>query len=547
MVREHAYPGGTLRRFIVVVGLFVFLSTMLVNHVDLCSAAGPKPGGTLTVGVELEFRGFDPLKAAYLQYGDRSVISAIEERLFDMDEKGKPVPELALSATPSQDGTSWTIALRPGVSFHDGTPFNSDAVVEHWQRMLDPKNRFSGARYVEPVHSVTKIDDYTVRFNLSHPWAAFMAMLSSTQWTGAYIPSPKAVRLNQQNHAPVGTGPFIFKEWLAKDRLVVVKNPEYWHKGIPYLDSIVFRPVPDIQARFSGLLSGVTDIILTDRGQDILQARKDKSLKVYSADASGPFTFIINTASPPLDNPLLRRALAHAWNQDYYLKAVNSGILPVAKEPTGGSLTCGDCGYRDYNPALSRKLLAEYGKPVTLELLGSDTPRGRESGEIMQRLFKEVGVTLNFKPLPEDQLVKRVMNGDYQIAGWRLMDLSDMGPYLNACLHSKGKLNFSHYQNPAMDELLKTQQMSTDYKTRQTALCGIASLINEDAIYLYGGGRRFYVLAKTGIQGISRVDQGVIRLDEAWVNGDEPKPQKAQKPQKQQKPQKKNKTQKKQN
>src|SRR5919198_3664099 len=89
-------------------------------------AAAPKQGGTLTVPVDQEFRGFDPLKAAYLQFGDHTVMMAVEERLFDMDAKGRLVPELALSATPSEEGTTWTIKLRQGVSFHDGTPFNAD-------------------------------------------------------------------------------------------------------------------------------------------------------------------------------------------------------------------------------------------------------------------------------------------------------------------------------------------------------------------------------------------------------------------------------------
>ncbi len=534
MVSRHAYPGRLLRYFTVVTGLVVFLCMMTVKHPEVLAANGPKYGGTLTVGVDLEFRGFDPLRAAYLQFGDRCATSAIEERLFDMDEKGEPVPELALAAIPSQDGNSWTIELRQGVSFHDGTPFNADAVVEHWQRMLDPKHNFSGARFIEPIQAVTRIDDHTVRFTLKHPWAAFMAMLSSTQWTGAYIPSPKAIRANTQNKAPVGTGPFIFNEWLANDRLVVVKNPNYWRKGIPYLDGIIFRPVPDMQNRFSGLLSGANDVILADRATQIIKARSDKSLKVYSADASGPYTFIINTASPPLDDVRVRRALAHAWNQDLYLKSIDSGLLSVAKEPFGGTQPCGDCGYRDYDPALAKKLLAEYGKPVTLELLGNDTPQSREEGEIMRRLFKEVGITLKVTPLAEAALVKRVMDGDYQISGWRLMDLRDMGPYLNTCLHSKGRLNFSHYLNPAMDELLNTQQLSTDEKTRQRALCEVATLINEDVVYLYGGGRRFYVLAKAGIKGITRVDQGVIRLGEAWVNGNGAgeKKQKTQKPKK---------------
>lgn len=516
-------------RFAGLVCLCVLAALAVVGWGGEVLAAGPKQGGTLTVGVDLEFRGFDPLTAVYLQYGDRSVVMAIEERLFDVDSKGKLVPELALSATPSDDGKTWTIKLRKGVSFHNGTPFNADAVVTHWQRMLDPQNRFSGATYLEPVKSVTKVDDYTVRFTLKHPWAAFTSMLSGTQWTGAYIPSPKAVREETQNRAPVGTGSFMFKEWLANNRLVVIKNPNYWRKDKPYLDTVVFRPVPDVQARFAGLRSGEIDLILTDWGPHILEAEKDRSLRVYSADTSGPYTFIINTEKPPLDDVRVRRALAHAWNQSSYLQTDSRLTLPVAKEPFGGTLSCGDCGYRDYDPAKARELLAEYGKPVALELLVTDTPQGREAGETMQRLFKEVGITLKIAPLAEGELVNQVKRGDYQVSGWRLMDLNDMGPYLNVCLHSKGKLNFSRYRSLAMDELLDTQQMNTDEETRLKALCQVATRINEDVMYLYGGGRRFHVIAKPAIQGIARIEHGVIRMSDAWVMEEEKEEKKVKK------------------
>lgn len=511
------------------VGLFLLSALAMLGNTEKVLAVEARPGGTLTVAVDLEFRGFDPLKSIYLQSGDRSVMMAIEERLFGMDRKGKLVPELALSATPSEDNKNWTIRLRQGVSYHDGTPFKADAVVEHWQRILAPENRYSGMAYIEPVQSVTKIDDYTLLFTLKRPWAAFLPMLSSTQWTGAFIPSPKGVLEKTQNRTPVGTGPFIFKEWITNDRLVVVRNPNYWRKGIPYLDTVAFRPVPDIEARFSGLLSGKTDVILTDLGPHILQAEKDQSLKVYSADASGPYTFIMNTDKPPLNDARVRRALAHAWNQDLYLKSGYQGTLPVAREPFGGTLSCGDCGYREYDPAKARQLLAEYGKPVALELLETDTPRGRAAGEIMQRLFKDIGVTLKVTLQAEAQQVKRVMGGDYEISVWRLMDLNDMGPYLNVCLHSKGRLNFSHYQNPAMDELLATQQQSTDEKTRQNALCGIANLINEDVMYLYGGGRRFYAIAKSSVQGLDPFDQGIVRVSDAWVKVKEKKVEKVEK------------------
>jgi len=132
-------------------------------------------------------------------------------------------------------------------------------------------------------------------------------------------------------------------------------------------------------------------------------------------------------------------------------------------------------------------------------------------------LFKEVGVTLKVTSMDEGELVGQVMRGNYQLAGWRLMDLDDMGPYLRVCLHSKGKLNFSRYRNPVMDELLETQQLSTDEETRQKALCRIATRINEDVMYLYGGGRRFHVIVKPSIQGVTGIEHGVIRMSDIWL------------------------------
>lgn len=508
--------GGRAVLVVLVVGIITLLTNS--GRGECATAAKPKSGGTLTVGVELEFRGFDPLKANFMGIADRTVIMAVEERLFDMDAKGNLVPELALSAKPAKDGKSWTIKLRKGVLFHDGSQFNADAVVSHWQRLLDPKNKYFARYAIEPIEEVQKVDEYTVRFMLKHPWAPFKSALSAPQSFAVFIPSPKAVKEDTHNRAPVGTGPYMFKEWLANDRLTVTRNPNYWRKGKGYLDSVVFRPMPDMQARFTSLQSGESDVIQTDRGASILQAREDSSLKVYASDSGGAYNFLLNASKPPLNDPRVRQALAHAWDQELLIKADYKGTLPVAKDPFGGMLACGDAGYREYNPAKARKLLAEYGKPVTLEMNHTNTPRGREAGEIMQRLFKEVGVTLTLTPMAEGLLSKRGISGDYQISGWKMMDFDEMGPLLKGNLYSSSKLNFSKYQNPKMDELLTTQQMSTDRKTREKALCGVASLINEDAVFLYGGGRRFHVIAKAGVKGIDNVRNGVIRVSDAWLD-----------------------------
>ncbi|KAF0218448.1 MAG: 4-phytase / acid [Geobacteraceae bacterium] len=498
---------------------FMAFLLLVLGHVVPAAAAAPEYGGTVTMGVDADFRGFDPLKARFLGIGDRSAIMAVEERLFDMDSKGKLIPELALSAKAAKDNKSWTIALRKGVTFHDGTPFNADAVVEHWQRLLDPNNRFFGLSFIQPIQSVQKINDFSVKFILKHPWAPFKQTISSPVGILAYIPSPKAVREGTQDRAPVGTGPFIFKEWKANDRLVVVRNPKYWQKGKPYLDSVTFRPMPDMQARFASLQSGETDVIRTDRGNSIQQAYEDKSLKVYKSDAGGAYPFVFNTSKPPLNDVRVRQALAHAFNQELLVKLVYKDTLPIAKDPFGNTLSCGDTGYREYNPEKARKLLAQYGKPVELELFHTTTPRGKEAGEIIQRLYKDVGVTVKLVPVTEGQMAKRVMESDFQFSGWRFMDFGDMGPFLKNILHSGSPLNYMKYSNPKMDELLDRQNASLDPVVRKKALCEVAKLVNDDAVFFYGGGMRFHIIAKTAVQGITGAEHGIVKMSDVWVKG----------------------------
>jgi ABC-type transport system substrate-binding protein len=509
---------SALQRAAAVAGVCAVWALAAFGNAQVAWAAQPRAGGTLTVGMELECRGFDPLKANYFGLSDRSVAMALEERLFDMDSKGNLVPELALSAKPSKDAKSWTVKLRQGVRFHDGTPFDADAVVGHWQRLLDPQNKFLSRSAFEPIESVQKVDAFTVLFKLKHPWAPFKSALSAPQAVASYIPSPKAIKDATQNRVPMGTGPYLFKEWVANDRLVVVRNLNYWRKGKAHLDRIIFRPMPDMQARFASLQSGESDAIQTDRGASIIQARSERSLKVYASDAAGSYTFLLNASKPPLNDPRVRQALAHAWNQELLIKADYKGTLPFVQDPFGGMISCGESSYRKYDPEKARKLLAEYGKPVELELIHTNTPRGKEAGEIMQRLFKEVGVTVKLVPLAEGQLAKRGIGGDYQVAGWKLADYDEMGPNLLTNLHSTSKHNFLKYQSPKMDELLMTQQTSLDAKVREKALCGVAKLINEDAVFLYGGGRRFHVIAKTGVKGIENVRHGVIPVSEIWFD-----------------------------
>ncbi len=497
--------------------LFFWVSMLSYFPLDPAGAAGPEYGGTLIFGSENDFRGFDPLKINALSICGSVAGSTIHERLFDTDSKGNLIPELGLSATPSKDGKKLIIALRKGVWFHDGTPFNADAVVHNWSRLLNPANKFRGRTSLGPIQSVEKIDELTVRFHLSHAWLPFPKILTDTRALYSYMMSPKALEEDTQSRAPVGTGPFMFKEWKSNDRFVVVKNPNYWRKGKPYLDKIIFKPVPDHQTRFASLTSGQIDIIFMDRGHIIERAKKNNSLVHYHGESNGAEIAVINTTKPPLDNPLVRRAIAHAWNQKIYVDMSYKNSIPLAHHPFGNALPCDDAGYRNHDIKKAKLLIEQYKKPIEIECIHTNTKRGREFGLMLQQFCKKIGITVNTKGMDISPIVKNVFSKNYHVSSWRIPPMTDHGPYLYKYFHSKSRINATGYNNPKMDELLVAQEIETDPEKREKILCDIAGLLNADVPILYRGGRRVHIIAKQKIMGIPQIRNGVIDISDAWI------------------------------
>lgn len=497
--------------------LFVLVSTSAGFSPGASSAAEPNQGGTLTFGAENDFRGFDPLKINALTICGAIAGDTILERLFDSDSEGNLVPVLALSATPSKDGKAWTIALRQGVLFHDGTPFNADAVVYNWSRLLNPENRFRGRSSIGPVRSVEKVDEFIVRFNLAHTWLPFPQILTDYRALHVHIMSPKALAAGTQTRVPVGTGPFMFKEWKSGDRFVVVKNPNYWQKGRPYLDKIIFKSVPDHQTRFASLESGQLDLIFMDRGHIIKRAGENRSLVHFQGESNGAEVAFLNTTKPPLDDPRVRRAIAHAWNQEVYVGMSYKNSIPLAYHPFGTVLQCGDAGYRQYDLKKAKSLIEQYGKPVEIQCIHTNTKRGREFGLMLQQFCKEIGVSVKPKGMDISPIVKSVFSKNYNVSSWRMPPMTDHGPYLYKYFHSKSRINGTGYTNPEMDELLAAQQTETDPEKRMEILCDIAGLLNRDVPVLYRGGRRIHILAKQSVKGIPEIRNGVINIRNAWV------------------------------
>lgn len=490
-------------------------AALTAGTVNAASHSGAKDGGTLTVGVETDARGFDAVKGGVLGISAGTVSLAVHDTLLKYNENTKQFePNLATSWEQSADSKSWTVKLRTDVKFHDGTAFTSKDVADHFNRILDPANKSRSRSFITAITGVVALDDHTVRFDLAHPWLPLLGNLASPSMIGL-IPSSANVAADKQNREPVGTGPFVFSSWAGGDRITIKKNPNYWNKGAAHLDEIVFRILPDTQARFASLRSGEIDLIWTDRGSSILEAQKDPKLTTVVRDSKGAAITFINASKPPLDDVRVRQALSHAWNQTAILKVTWKDTRPFAEHPLGTDSKC-DAGYRHYDPAKAKALLADYGKPVKIDMIHTTTPRGREFGEIYQQLLKQVGIELELVPVDQNTLVKKVFTNDYMISGWRIGDADDVGPQTFALSYSKSSYNLSRLKSPEMDKAAFAMRTAADPETREKYHCDLMRLVNDQGNMQYRGGNRYYAFHGTNTHNISIGGLGVVRVSGAW-------------------------------
>ena len=367
---------SALARIFLVAGFGVALSAMPAN--------AQKPGGSITVGLELDIPGFDPLKVGVYDTAALTASSALFDTLTSLDANGKPQPKLALSWTHSEDFKTWTFKLRPGVKFHDGTPFNAEAYKANFDRQKDPANKCRCAFYIAAVKDVQAPDELTLVYNLNDPSVNFPAITISYANQNGAVHSPAAWKAkgDDYNRNPVGTGPYVLKSWTAGDRMVLEKNPDYWDKDKVYFDRITLKPLPDAQSRFASLQSGEADIIWDDecgRRQYSAGGKGSEAQAVHTYAGSGAAVAAFNTKVAPFDDVRVRQALVMALDRKKMSQALTNGLARPASNPYGdGSwVKCKDDGALPEDVEKAKALIKDYGKPVEFKMLVTATPRGR--------------------------------------------------------------------------------------------------------------------------------------------------------------------------
>ncbi len=504
----------------------IIRSTAIACVAVFAAAASPalaqKKGGSLTVGVELDIPGFDPLKVGVYDTSANMAAALMLETLTGLGDDGKTRPKLALSWSSSDDFKTWTFKLRPGVKFHDGTPFNAEAVKWNFDRQKDPKNNCRCAFYIANILSVDAKDDLTVVYNLKDPAVDFPSILTRPDQNSS-IHSPSAIQAkgDDYNRNPVGTGPFVLKSWTAGDRMVVERNPNYWNKDLPHLDRIALRPLPDSQSRFASLKSGETDLVWADEfeADNIQRAQKDSTLQVLKYAGSGAAVNAINTKVPPLDDVRVRQALVMAIDRKKYSQAYTNGLARPASNPYGdGSwVQCKDDGALPEDPKKAAELIKEYGKPVKFKMLFTATPRGRTNGQILQQFWKNIGVDMEIEQADQATFPPRAFQRKFDIIGWRIVDFPDPDVQMFANFYSKSPLNLAGYVDPELDRLLEHARVTPDRAARTEDYCAVSRILNKQATWFWPFQNTYYAIAKAKVKGVPKLYGGIIDVSTAWV------------------------------
>jgi peptide/nickel transport system substrate-binding protein len=485
-------------------------------------AIAQKRGGSITVGLELDIPGFDPLKVGVFDTAALTASAALFDTLAYLDDKGVAQPKLALSWTHSDDFKTWTFKLRPGVKFHDGTPFNAEAFKANFDRQKDPANKCRCAFYIAGIRDVQAPDELTLVYNLNDPAVNLPAILTIPSSNNA-VQSPTAWKTkgDDYNRNPVGTGPYVLKSWTAGDRMVLERNPDYWDKSRIYLDRIVLKPLPDAQSRFASLQSGEAEIVWDDEydADNIQKAQKDPKLTVHTYVGSGAQVYAFNTKVAPFDDVRVRQALVMGIDRKKMSQAITNGLSRPASNPYGeGSwVKCKDDGALPFDVEKAKALIKDYGKPVEFKMIVTATPRGRTVGQVLQQFWKQIGANMEIEQIDQATVVPRAFMRQFQLTPWRIVDLADPDPQMYANFKTGSAVALANYSNPELDGLLEHARTTADTDKRIEDYCAISRLVNKEAIWFWTFQNTYYALSSAKLKGLPKMYSGVIDVSRAWM------------------------------
>ena len=498
--------------------LFILLLLMIGSVLAACSGGnndgnnadaegenaeeGAGEGGTLIFGRGSDSTSLDPSRTT--EGETFKVTKNIFETIVDFEDEGTEIVEgLAHDWDVSDDGLEYTFELEEDVTFHDGTDFNADAVVKNFERwaggdeeMFPYYNTMFGGFEGDDGHVIKSVeadDDYTVTFTLNRPQAPFLKNLAMDMFA---ISSPEAFEEegdDDYERNPVGTGPFEFVEWLPNDSITVEKYDDYWQEGLPKLDEVVFRSIPDNASRLNALNAGEIDLADGINPSDGEAIENDPELQLIERPSMNIGYLGLTVTREPFDQKEVRQAMNYAIDQEAIIEAFYEGRAEEAVNPMPDTIE----GYNEdiegyeYDPEKAKELLkeADLEDGFEMELWAMPEPRpympdGQKIAEVIQKGLAEVNIDAEIVSHEWATYLELAEKGeaDAFLLGWT-GDNGDPDNFLYALLDEDniGSNNYTYFENDETHDLFIEAQTEVDQDKRNELYEETQEILHEEA------------------------------------------------------------------
>jgi peptide/nickel transport system substrate-binding protein len=492
----------------------VFIS-MLIAALGLC--LGPIKAQAeikeLKIGIGIDADTLNPQEQTTTL--PQNMCDLMFDSFFYQDPEGNLHPRLATSYETASDGLTLTLHLRQGVKFSDGTNFNADAVKLTWDRIFDPKMRVPLRFVVGMVKECVKIDDYTVALKLKYPFSPLAPSLSMSLVSPI---SPAAIEKygEEVRQNPVGAGPYILKEWVKGDRIVMVRNENYWGEK-PTVEKITWKIVPEDATREAMLRAGQIDICYKPLPSNVAALKADPNITVEMPLDTRTIFMGLNCQKFVTTNKKVRKAFNYAVDK----KAIVKKILFDTAEPMDGPVSPKVFGYfkmeqqYEYNPEKAKQLLKEANFDFS-QTVNMRTPQGRylfdkQVSEAVQAYLQAIGVKVELRtydwPTYIAGLLKPLAESELEVflLGWGPLILdADMGLYgqFTCEVNPPKGLGAAFYCNPEYDKIMKASREEQDPQKRLALLKQASEIVWDDAPWLWLHVEKFVIAYSSKIKGM---------------------------------------------
>jgi peptide/nickel transport system substrate-binding protein len=484
-------------------------------------AAAPQgtKGGQVTVAQSSDATSMDPAHTTATV--DSQIYGSIYNRLAGLDANSNIVPDLALSWEAAADNLSWTFKLQQGVKFHDGTDFSADAVKATIERYIDPATNSPRAGEIPYVTGVTVVDPNTATINLKQ---AFVTLLYSFAGTTGTMVSPTAVQKYGADYAshPVGTGPFVFKEWIKNDHVSATRNPNYWKPGLPYLDSVSYKGISDPTVILNGMKANDLQATYGIAAKDVADMKSDPNMQLILKPSTSVSSLRLNNAVAPFDKKEIRQAVSWAIDRAAIEKALyfDTGV------PVNSFLGPQNLGYdasitlykqRDLDKA--KQLLSAGGQPNGFKF-DAQTTNSSEALKLAQAIksqLEDIGVTMNLQLVDGVTLLQKLVDKQFQASFVTFNGGVEPFQGFNRFFYSKSPIDVYGYNSPDFDALLLKAAGTADQAARVAIYKQLTDMLSEDCPWVFLRAPAQTELFRKEIQGYVFNPDGVLHLETVWI------------------------------